>query len=57
MVERLNLRHKLSLCATLVCVGLLVLLGVGVRTIVGIGCLGIAFSWVFGSSRGRCVFS
>lgn len=47
----LNLRHKLALCATLVCVGLIVLLGGGTRAAVGIGILGIAFSWAFGSNH------
>ena len=46
----LNLRHKVGLCATLVCIGLIVLLGGAVRTSVGIGLLGFAFSWAFGSN-------
>jgi hypothetical protein len=46
----LNRRHKTALCATLVCVGLILLLGGGVRAAVGIGLLGIAFSWAFGSN-------
>lgn len=50
MTLMLNLRHKLALCATLVCVGLIVLLGAGTRAAIGIGILGVAFSWAFGSN-------
>ena len=46
----LNRRHKTALCAALICVGLIVLLGGGVRAAAGIGLLGIAFSWAFGSN-------
>jgi uncharacterized membrane protein YqjE len=46
----LNLRHKLAVCATVVCVGLIFLLGGAVRTAVSIGLLGVAFSWAFGSN-------
>jgi len=45
----LNRRHKTAMCATLICVGLILLLGGAVRSAVGIALLGIAFSWVFGS--------
>jgi hypothetical protein len=46
----LNRRHKTALCATLICVGLILLLGVGIRAAVGVGLLGIAFSWALGSN-------
>jgi hypothetical protein len=46
----LNRRQKTALCATLACVGLIVLLGGGLRQAVGISLLGIAFSWTFGSN-------
>jgi hypothetical protein len=45
----LNRRNKTALCGTLICVGLIVLLGGGVRAAVGIALLGIAFSWAFAS--------
>lgn len=49
-IESLNRRHRAGLCATLICVGLLVLLGGGTRLTAGIGLLGIAFSWALGSN-------
>lgn len=49
-MDRPNRRHKTGLFATLVCVGLIVLFGGGIRSVVGIGLLGIAFSWAFGSN-------
>ena len=52
LTSTLNLRHKMSLCATLACVGLIVMLGGGVRTAIGTGLLGVAFSWAFGSNHG-----
>ena len=47
----LNRRHKAALCGTLICVGLIVLLGGSVRLIVGIGLLGVAFSWALGANQ------
>ncbi len=53
---KLNRRHKAALCATLICVGLILLLGggappaVGIRPAVGIMFLGMAFSWALGSN-------
>ena len=51
LIDTLNRRHRAGLCATLVCVGLILLLGGGVRPAVGIGLLGIAFSWALGSDK------
>ncbi len=50
-VAKLNRRHQAALCATLVCVGLILLLGGKVRDAVGISFLGIAFSWALGSNK------
>lgn len=47
---RLNRRHKAAVCATLVCLGLIVLKGGTVRDAVGIALLGTAFSWALGSN-------
>lgn len=46
---KMNRRHKAALCATLICVGSVVLMGGTVRIAVGLGLLGIAFSWSVGS--------
>ncbi len=46
----MNRRHKAALCATLICVGLIVLLGGPTHTVAGIALLGIAFSWAVGSN-------
>jgi hypothetical protein len=48
---KLNRRHKAALCSTLICVGLIVLLGGAVRPAVGVGLLGLAFSWALGSDN------
>jgi hypothetical protein len=47
----LNRKNKGALCAALICVGLILLLGGGVRPACGIGLLGIAFSWAFGANK------
>lgn len=47
----LNRRRQAALCATLVCVGLILLLGGKVRDAVGITLLGMAFSWALGSNN------
>lgn len=54
----LNRRHKAGLCATLICVGFILLLGgnwdypdVGIRPVVGVMLLGMAFSWALGSNN------
>ena len=49
--NKLNRRHKAALCSTLICVGLIVLLGGAVRPTLGIGLLGLAFSWALGSDN------
>jgi hypothetical protein len=46
----LNRRHKSALCATLICVGFILLLGGSVRAAVGITLLGVAFSWALGAN-------
>src|SRR5437879_9075479 len=51
LAAKLNRRHKAALCGTLVFIGLIVLLGGGIRAAVGIGLLGIAFSWALGSNH------
>jgi hypothetical protein len=54
---KLNRRHKVALCATLICMGLILLLGggaptaVGIRPALGIMLLGLAFSWALGSNN------
>lgn len=47
---KLNRRNKAALFATIVSVGLIVLLGGWDRTAAGIAILGVAFSWAFGSN-------
>jgi hypothetical protein len=51
LLESLNRRHKAALCGTIVCVGLIVLLGGHPHVAVGIGLLGIAYSWALGANR------
>jgi hypothetical protein len=46
----LNRRHRAALCGTLLCVGLIVLNGGSIRASIGIGLLGLAFSYTFGSN-------
>lgn len=48
----LNRRNKAAMCATAICVGLILLLSdVGFRAILGITLLGMAFSWALGSNN------
>jgi uncharacterized integral membrane protein len=47
---RFNRRQHAALCATLICVGLILVLGGKVRDAVGILLLGMAFSWALGSN-------
>ena len=47
----LNRRRQAALCAMLVCVGLILLLGGKVRDAAGITLLGMAFSWALGSNN------
>jgi hypothetical protein len=49
--NKLNRRHKGALCATLACVGIILVTGGGVRIAVGIMFLGAAFSWALGSNK------
>jgi len=50
-ITTLNRRNKVALCATLVCVGIILVAGGGVRIAVGIMFLGVAFSWALGSNK------
>ncbi len=51
LIGKFNRRHKAALCATLICVGLILLLShLGIRSVLGIALLGMAFSWALGSN-------
>jgi len=54
LAGKLNRRHRTALCATLICVGLILLLShVGIRPVLGIAFLGIAYAWALGSDDRR----